>query len=76
MSYPKISEEAYEKAKGQFRLQVQTLLAHTYSMHGYQDHAASVAQVITTLAEQFGKRVRGKDSPIVLPSHIINRIGR
>jgi len=76
MSYPKISQEGYDKAVGQFRMQVQTLLAHTYSMHGYQDYAASVAEVITRLTEQFGKRVRGKDTPIILPRHIINRIGR
>jgi len=76
MSYPKISQDDYDKAKGQFRMQVQTLLAHTYSMHGYQDYAALVAEVITQLTEQFGKRVRGKDTPIVLPGHIINRMGR
>ena len=74
MSYSKIPQEDYEKAIGQFKMQVQALLACTYSMHGYQDYTVSVAQVIVTLAEQFGKRVRGKDSPIVLPRHIINRM--
>jgi len=73
--YPKISEADYLKAVGQLRMQVQALLAYTYSMHGYKDYAVSVAHVIVYLTEQFGKRVRGKDSPILLPKHIRDRIG-
>jgi len=75
MSYSRIPQDDYDKARSQFRMQVQALLAYTYSMHGYKDYAASVAHVIVDLTEQFGMRVRGKDSPILLPKHIRDRIG-
>ncbi|KKN12665.1 hypothetical protein LCGC14_1014150 [marine sediment metagenome] len=64
----------YKKAIGQLRMQVQGLLADTYSMHGYKELASGVAGVIVELTEQFGKRIRGKDTPIQLPAHIKRRI--
>ena len=72
--YFRLPDDEYKKAVSQFKRQVGALLASTYSMHGYQDHAPGVAQVITDLAEQFGIRIRGKDIPIQLPSHIKRRI--
>ena len=74
MSYSRIPQEDYDKAIGQFRTLVGTLLSSTYDMYGYQDYAAPVAQVIVDLAEQFGMRIRGKDIPIELPSYIQSRI--
>jgi len=74
MSYSRIPQDDYDKAIGQFRTLVGTLLSSTYDMHGYQEYAAPVAQVIVDLAEQFGMRIRGKDVPIELPSYIQRRI--
>ena len=63
--YPKIPEEAYNKAKGQLRLQLNRILA-VYDGYGMNIYKPQVIDAILEVAEQFGKRIRGKDVPIVL----------
>jgi len=59
-------EEKKDKDFKTFKRLVAVLLAETYSMHGYQDLAVSVAEVITELAALLVKRRTGKDVPITL----------
>ena len=62
-NYPKVSQDDYDKAKGQFRLGLHPIL-NCFRCYG-QDHDVDEAtEEIVRLAELFGMRVRGADIPI------------
>jgi len=72
MTYQKISQDDYEKAKGQLRLQLGEVLS-VFMMYGLQEYIPGAIIEIVELCEQFGKRVRGADVPIVLKNKINSR---
>uniref|UniRef100_A0A6M3JRS2 Uncharacterized protein n=1 Tax=viral metagenome TaxID=1070528 RepID=A0A6M3JRS2_9ZZZZ len=59
----KIPQEQYDKAVGQFRLQLGAAM-NCFRCYGMNDDVDSVMVEVTKLAEQFAMRVRGKDIPI------------
>ena len=59
----KIPQEAYDKALGQFRLQLNGIM-NCFRCHGMQEDVDGAMVEITRLAEQFSMRTRGKDIPI------------
>ncbi len=61
--YPKISQEQYAKAIGQFRLQLNGIM-NNFRCYGLQDDVDGAMDEIVKLAELFSMRVRGKDIPI------------
>ena len=63
--YPKISEPAYQKAKGQFKMAVGEVLS-VFDLYGMNVYFTGAIEEIVELAEQFGKRVRDHDVPIQL----------
>ena len=65
MAYQKISQEDYDKAKGQLRLQLNDVMS-IFQCHGLQLFVPPAIEEIVELAERFGERVREKDVPIVL----------
>jgi hypothetical protein len=65
MTYHKIPEEQYQKAKGQLKLQLNDVLS-IFAMYGMQEYIPAAIEEITELTEQFAMRVRGKDIPIKL----------
>ncbi len=60
-----LSDEDYQKAVGQMRLQFNGILSSVFTMYGYQHEVPGVIGELIEVAEQFGKRVRGRDVPIV-----------
>lgn len=58
-----LEQKDYDKAVGQFRLQLNGVLS-VFAMYGMRDYIPSVVEEIVELAEMFGQRVRGKDIPI------------
>jgi len=66
-NYPRIDEASYQKARGQFRLQVGEVLS-PFRMYGLHIYIPGALEEITELAEQFAMRVRGKNQPIMLES--------
>ena len=64
-NYPKIPQEQYDKALGQFRLQLGAIM-NCFKVYGL-DHDVDMASVeITKLTELFAMRIRGKDTPIMV----------
>ncbi len=61
--YPKISKESYDKALGQFRLQLNGIM-NCFRCYGQDLDVDGAIVEITKLTEQFAMRVRGKDVPI------------
>lgn len=62
-NYPKIPQDQYDKALGQFKLQLGAIM-NCFRVYGL-DHDVDMASVeITKLTELFAMRVRGKDIPI------------
>ncbi len=62
-NYPRIPQDEYNKAVGQFRLQLNGIM-NCFRCYGLdQDVDGAIAEIVM-LAEQFGMRVRGKDTPI------------
>ncbi len=61
--YPKVSEESYRKALGQFSLQLLGIM-NCFRCYGMDNDVDGAVDEIITLAEQFAMRVRGKDIPI------------
>ncbi len=59
----KISEEEYQKALGQFRLQLNGIM-NNFRCYGLQDDVDGACEEIIKLAELFSMRTRGKDIPI------------
>jgi hypothetical protein len=59
----KIPQESYDKAVGQFRLQLNGIM-NCFRCYGLQDDVDGAIIEIIKLAEQFGMRVRGVDKPI------------
>jgi len=59
-------EEKKTKDFKTFKRLVGCLLAETYSMYGYQEYAAGVADVITELAVILVKRRMGQHIPMTL----------
>ena len=63
MSYEKIPQREYDKAIGQFRLQLSGVM-NNFRCYGLQEDVESAILEIIKLAEQLAMRVRGKDIPI------------
>jgi len=63
----KIPQESYDKALGQFRLQLGAIM-NCFRCYGMQEDVDGVIPEIVKLAEQFAMRVRGKDIPIMVRS--------
>ena len=59
----KISQEQYDKAVGQFRLQLNGIM-NCFRCYGMSEDVDGACEEIVKLAEQLGMRVRGKDIPI------------
>lgn len=59
----KLSDADYKKAIGQFRLQLNGIMAN-FKCYGMDNDVVGATEEIIKLAEQFGMRVRGKDTPI------------
>ena len=63
--YTKISQEGYNKALGQFRLQLGGIM-NCFRCYGMDLDVDGAIPEIVKLAEQFAMRVRGKDVPIMV----------
>ena len=59
----KISQEQYDKALGQLRLQLGGVM-NGFRCYGMGDDVDGAITEIVKLTEQFAMRVRGKDVPI------------
>ena len=59
----KIPQEQYDKALGQFRLQLNGIM-NCFRCYGLDNDAEGACEEIVKLAEQFSMRTRGKDVPI------------
>ena len=59
----KIPQEQYDKALGQFRLQLGGIM-NCFRCYGLSDDVDGAMIEIAKLAELFAMRVRGKDVPI------------
>ena len=59
----KVSEEAYQKALTQLRLQLNGTM-NCFRCYGMENDADGAILEIIKLTEQFAMRVRGKDIPI------------
>jgi len=64
-NYPRIPQSEYDKARGQFRLQVGEVLS-VFKQYGQHIYIPGALEEITELAEQFAMRVRGKSIAIQL----------
>lgn len=60
-----IPEEEYKKAKGQLRLQLSGVF-EPFNLYGMGIYIPGAIDEVIELVEQFGKRIRGKDVPIIL----------
>ena len=65
MTYQKISQHDYDKAKGQMKLQLNDVFS-PFMLYGLNILIPGAIEEVMELAEQFGQRVRGKDIPIKL----------
>jgi len=61
--YTKIPEEQYNKALGQFRLQLGGIM-NCFMCYGLEHDVEGAMPEIVKLAEQFAMRVRGESIPI------------
>ena len=61
----KISDGDYSKALGQLKLQLNGVF-RPFNMYGQHIYIPGAIDEVVDLAEQFGMRVRGKDTPIIL----------
>ena len=59
----KIPQEQYDKALGQFRLQLGSIM-NCFRCYGLDQDVDGASDEIVKLAEQFGMRIRGKNIPI------------
>ena len=59
----KIPQESYDKALGQFRLQLNGIM-HCFCCYGLDQDVVGATEEIVKLAELFAMRVRGKSIPI------------
>ena len=64
----KIPQESYDKALGQFRLQLGAIM-NCFRCYGLQEDVDGAILEIVTLAEQFAMRIRGKNIPIMVRSN-------
>uniref|UniRef100_A0A6M3LC78 Uncharacterized protein n=1 Tax=viral metagenome TaxID=1070528 RepID=A0A6M3LC78_9ZZZZ len=65
--YIRINQEIYDKAIGQFRLQLGAIM-NCFRCYGLQEDVDGAMVEIVKLAEQFAMRVRGKDISIMVRS--------
>lgn len=65
MTYSRIDEEHYQKAIGQFRLQLNGIMS-CFRCYGLGNDVNEASEEIVRLAENFGMLVRGKDAPIAV----------
>jgi len=65
MTYNKISQDKYDKARGQLKIQTANVL-DVFNCYGMGIHIKDITEECVHLAEQFAMRVRGKDIPIKL----------
>ena len=68
MTYTKIPQTEYNKAKGQLRLQL-TGVFSPFMCYGLNEYVSGAIDECIHLAEQFSMRVRGKDIPIEMKSN-------
>ena len=59
----KIPQELYDKALGQFRLQLNGIMSN-FRCYGLDNDVDGACEEIIKLTELFAMRVRGKDVPI------------
>ncbi len=59
----KIPQEKYDKALGQFRLQLNATM-NCFRCYGMEKDVDEACNEIVELTEQFAMRIRGKDIPI------------
>ena len=59
----KIPQEQYDKAKGQFRLGLNSIM-NCFRCYGMDKDVDEAMEEIIALTEQFAMRVRGADKPI------------
>ncbi len=59
----KIPQEQYDKALGQFRLQLNGIM-NCFKCYGLDNDVEGACEEIIKLAEQFSMRIRGKNVPI------------
>ena len=65
MTYQRISQSDYDKALGQFRLQLNGIMC-CFHCYGLTQDADAATEEIIKLAELFTMKVRGKDIPLVV----------
>lgn len=69
-----LSEESYEKAKGQLRLQLQGVF-EPFDMYGQGIYIRMAVEEVLKLSEDFGLRIRGIDKAIDI-DHVRTKIKR
>ena len=62
---PFLPDKEYQKAIGQFRLQLNSVF-EPFQAYGLKDHIPGAVAEIVKLAEDFSLRVRGVEKPISL----------
>ena len=67
-NYTQISETDYRKAVGQLRLQLNGVF-EPFNCYGLGAFVPEAIEQAVLLAEQFGRRVRGDDIPIILNNY-------
>lgn len=65
--YHWLEELDYQKAEGQLRLQLNGVF-EPFKCYGLDIYIPGAIEEIMHLSRQFGKRVRGKDAPIIARS--------
>ena len=63
-NYSWLPQEDYDKAIGQARLQIGGI-SQVFATHGMDVYIPEATEAIAQVVEAFGKRVRGKDKPII-----------
>ena len=68
--YHWLDEETYAKVEGQTRLQIGAILG-VYNLYGMGVYFPQTLEAIMQVVRQYGKRVRGKDAPIVFDTKLL-----
>ncbi len=69
-TYERISEEEYQHALGQWRLNAGTILGQLFAQYGQDAYIPVAIKSLQHITEQFGMRIRGKAQPITLPEEM------
>jgi len=68
-----ISQDEFNKAMGQFRLQLNAIM-NVFNVYGLTIYVDSAKMEISLLAEQLAKRIQGEDIPIKVVDNYKRRI--